>query len=151
MRPLRALGLLSLGTVAGIAVSARAVRSAIPSRGDPESDEVALVAIFDGVSLKSRATSFRGGSMLSWLGGIAVDLRDAQLAERAKLSLHSLLGGIAIRIPPGWRVESNLHALVGGVAIDVPEPDDPDAPRLVLDGLAVLGGIAVGTKPPGPS
>jgi hypothetical protein len=72
------------------------------------------------------------------------------LPSGARLSLHSLVGGIAIRIPPGWRVESNLRALAGGVAIDAPEPDDADAPRLTLDGLALVGGIAVGTKPPGP-
>lgn len=150
VRPLRALGLLSLGAFAGAFAAARVVRHALPSRGDAESDEVALVAIFDGVNLKSRATAFRGGSMLSWFGGIAVDLRDAQLAPDARLSVHSLLGGIAIRVPPGWHVESNVHALAGGVAIDAPAPDEPGAPRLVLDGFALLGGVAVGTKSPGP-
>jgi hypothetical protein len=150
VRVLRALGLLSLGASAGIFGTARVMRHALPSRGDAESDEVALVAIFDGVNLTSRSTAFRGGSMLSWFGGIAVDLRDVQLAADARLSLHSLFGGIAIRIPPGWRVESTMHALAGGVAIDAPEPGEQDAPTLVLDGFALLGGIAVGTKPPGP-
>jgi hypothetical protein len=150
VRPFRALGLLLLGAFAGLFATARVLRHALPSRGDAESDEVALVAIFDGVNVKSRASAFRGGTMLSWFGGIAVDLRDAQLAEDAHLSLHSVVGGIAIRIPPGWRVESNLRALAGGVAIDASEPDDADAPRLTLDGLALVGGIAVGTKPPGP-
>jgi hypothetical protein len=150
VRPFRALALLVLGAFAGLFAAARVLRYALPSRGDTESDEVALVAIFDGVNVKSRASAFRGGTMLSWFGGIAVDLRDAQLAPGARLSLHSLVGGIAIRIPPGWRVESNLRALAGGVAIDAPEPDDADAPRLTLDGLALVGGIAVGTKPPGP-
>jgi hypothetical protein len=150
VRPFRALGLLVLGGLAGVFAAARVLRHALPSRGDAESDEVALVAIFDGVNVKSRSSAFRGGTMLSWFGGIAVDLREAQLAPGARLSLHSLAGGIAIRIPPGWRVESNLHALAGGVAIDAPEPDDADAPRLTLEGFAVVGGIAVGTKPPGP-
>jgi hypothetical protein len=150
MRLLRSLVLVELGAWAGMAAAAALVKRAVPSRGDEESDEVALVAVFDGVNVKSRARAFRGGSMLSWFGGVAVDLREAELADGARLSLHSVLGGIAIRIPPGWRVESNLRALAGGVAIDAPEPDDPEAPRLVLDGLAVLGGIAVGTKPPGP-
>jgi hypothetical protein len=148
MRPVRAFGLLSLGTLAGLALAGAFLKRALPSRGSPESDEIALVAILDGVNLESHSQAFRGGSMLSWLGGIAVDLRGADLAGDARLTLHSLLGGIAIRIPPGWRVESNLHALAGGVAVDAPEPDDPDAPLLVLDGLALLGGIAVGTKAP---
>jgi hypothetical protein len=150
VRPFRALGLLVLGAFAGVFLAGRLLRRALPSRGDADSDEVALVAIFDGVNVKSRASAFRGGTMLSWFGGIAVDLREARLADGAHLALHSIVGGIAIRIPPGWRVESNLRALAGGVAIDAPVPDDPDAPRLTLDGVALVGGIAVGTKPPGP-
>ena len=61
--------------------------------------------------------------MFTWLGGIAVDLREAQLAPDAHLELGSLFGGIALRVPPGWRVESDVRSLAGGVAIDVPEPE----------------------------
>ena len=84
--------------------------------------------------------------MLSWLGGIAVDLREAQLAPNAHLDLHSAFGGIAIRVPTGWRVESKVKSLAGGVAVNVPEPDAEDAPTLRLDGFTVFGGVAVGAK-----
>ena len=146
MRPLRALGLVTAGATAGFAAAASLVKRVLPSRGDAESDDVFLVAIFDGVELKSQATAFRGGSMFSWFGGIAVDLREARLAPDAHLDLHSLFGGIALRVPPGWRIESRVKAFSGGVAIGVPEPDDPDAPTLTLDGFAAFGGVAVGAK-----
>jgi Cell wall-active antibiotics response 4TMS YvqF len=146
MRPIRALSLVTLGTVAGFAAAAATLKRAVPSRGDEESDEVALVAIFDGVELVSRATAFRGGTMLAWFGGIAVDLREATLAPGAHLSVRSLFGGIAIRVPPGWRVESSAHALAGGVDVSAAEPEDADAPTLTLDGLALFGGIAVGAR-----
>lgn len=145
MRPTRALVLLSLGTVAGLVAAAALLRRALPSRGDAESDELALVAVLDGVELKSRARAFRGGSMLACLGGIAVDLREATLAPGARLSVQALFGGVAIRVPPGWRIESRLRAVAGGV--DVPEPPaDADAPTLALDGLALFGGVAVGAR-----
>ncbi len=52
--------------------------------------------------------------MLAWFGGIAVDLREVELAPGARLSLHTLFGGIAIKTPPSWRVESELKlSLVG--------------------------------------
>jgi hypothetical protein len=121
------------------------VKRAVPSVGDEDSDQVSLVAIFDGVQLKSRAKAFRGGSAFAWFGGVEVDLREAELAPDARLSLNTLFGGIAVRVPPGWRVESDLNALVGGVdARGLAE--EPDAPVLRLDGLAVFGGIAVGAK-----
>lgn len=147
MRAIRTLFVLVTGFFAGVGAAAALVKQAVPSRGDAESDEVAFVAVFDGITLKSRASAFRGGSMLSWFGGIAVDLREATLAPEAHLRVHSLFGGIAIRVPPGWRVESKVSALGGGVAVDVPEPDDPDAPTLTLEGMALLGGVAVGAKP----
>ncbi len=84
--------------------------------------------------------------MLAWFGGVAVDLREARLAPGAHLSLHSLFGGVAVRIPVGWRVDSNARALSGGVAVNVPEPEDPDAPTLTIDGFAAFGGSAVGAR-----
>ncbi len=146
MRLLRALLLVKLGAWVGIAVAAAIAKRAMPSRGDEESDELALVAIFDGIDLKSRAAAFRGGSMFSWFGGIAVDLREATLAPPAKLAVTTLCGGIAIRVPPGWRIESTARAVWGGVSDEVPEPDDPNAPTLVVNGLALFGGIAIGAK-----
>ena len=146
MRPFRALGLIFLGAVGGVAGAAAVVKRVLSSSGDEQSDEVALVAIFDGVELKSRASAFTGGSLLAWFGGVAVDLREATLAPGARLSVHSLFGGVAIRVPPGWRIESSLHALAGGVEVRSSEPDDPAAPTLTVEGLALFGGIAVGAR-----
>ena len=105
-----------------------------------------LVAIFDGIELKSRATAFTGGSMLAWFGGIAVDLRDANLAPGAQLSLHALFGGIAIKTPPSWRIESKGTALAGGIDVRTPAQNDPEAPVLTLTATSLFGGIAIGAK-----
>ena len=148
MRVLRTLAVLVVGALAGFVGAAAVLRRLLRTRGDSESDELALVAIFDGVELKSRATAFRGGSMLAWFGGIAVDMRDAQLADEAHLTLHAVFGGIALKIPEGWRVESKLSAIGGGVDTRVPEPKDMSAPRLVLEGFALLGGVAVVARAP---
>ena len=123
------------------------VKHAVPSRGDEESDELGLVAVFDGIDLTSRATSFRGGSVLAWYGGISLDLREATLAPGAHLTIHTLFGGVAIRVPPEWRLESNLLALAGGADVR-PGTEDADAPTLTIDGRALFGGIAIGAKLP---
>jgi len=146
MRPLRGLLLFELGALTGLAAAGAFVKRAMPSRGDEDSDEVALVAVLDGIDMKSRAKAFRGGSMLAWLGGINVDLREAELAPGARLTVHTLFGGVALRTPPGWRIESDAKVIMGGVDARTPAQDDPDAPVLTIDGLAVFGGIAVGSK-----
>jgi hypothetical protein len=146
MRVLRATGLLTVGAWAGFMGAAAVLKRALPSQGDEESDELALVAVFDGIDLKSRSQAFRGGSLLAWYGGIAVDLREAVLAPDASLRVHSLFGGIAVRVPPEWRIESSANALVGGVEVKGAGDDDPAAPTLRLEGWALFGGIAVGAK-----
>jgi hypothetical protein len=146
VRALRSLAFFKLGLWAGMAGGAMFMKRALPSRGDEDSDEVDLVAVFDGVDLKSRAKSFRGGSMLAWFGGIAVDFRDAELAPGARLSVRTLCGGIALKTPPGWRIESSVKALFGGVDIPTPAGDDTAARMLKLEGMAVFGGVAVSAK-----
>jgi hypothetical protein len=148
MRAVRSLLTFKVGFWAGLMTAAAVMRRAVPSSGDEESDELALVAIMNGIELKSRATAFRGGSMLAWFGGIAVDLRDAELADDARLDVRTLFGGIAIRVPATWRVESKVRAFAGGIETRTPAQDDPDAPVLILEGEALFGGIAIGAKAP---
>ena len=148
MRLLRAIGLALLGFWAGVMATAAIMKRVLRSRGDADSDEVALVAIFDGIDLKSSASAFRGGSMLAWFGGISVDLRAAQVSsDGAHLDLHAFNGGIAITVPEGWRVRSTMKAVAGGVDARAPEPEAADPPTLTLDGFAVFGGVAVMAKP----
>lgn len=148
MRLLRGIGLAILGFWAGVMASAATMKRVLHSRGDAESDEVALVAIFDGIDLESRASAFRGGSMFAWFGGISVDLRAAKLSpDGAHLDLHAINGGIAIKVPQGWRVRSNVRAFAQGVDAPAPEREAADAPTLTLEGFALFGGVAVTAKP----
>jgi hypothetical protein len=141
------LFLLLVGLLGGFMAAAAVVKRTIPSRGDAESDEVALMAVFDGAELRSEAKAFRGGSMLAWYGGIEADLREAQLAPDAWLSVTALFGGIALSVPPEWRIEQDIRAVAGGVDVSGVDPDDPDAPVLRIEGRALCGGIAVSRKP----
>ena len=143
MSLLRRLLLVELGAIAGMAAAAAFVKLAVPSRGDEESDELALVAVFDGIELESRARAFRGGSLLAWFGGIEVDLRSAELAPGARLSVHAFFGGIELTTPPHWRIESQVKAVAGGIDAQAPAPQDQDAPVLHLDGVALFGGVEV--------
>jgi hypothetical protein len=147
VRLLRGFLLLELGVWAGVMGAAAFAKRALPSRGDEESDELGLVAIFDGIELESRATAFTGGSILAWFGGIDLDLREVDLAPGAQLSMHALFGGIKVKTPPDWRVESELKSFAGGIDTRTAADKDPDAPVLTISGTAVFGGIEVGAKP----
>jgi len=148
VRVLRTATAAFVGFWAGVMAAAAIVKRIVRSRGDAESDEVALVAIFDGIGFGSRATSFRGGSMFAWYGGISIDLSNATLSpEGAHLDLHAVNGGIDITVPEGWRVDSRLNAIVGG--FDTPSDSPEDGPTLTLEGFALFGGVSVRSKPVG--
>ena len=147
MRPIRALALTTVGAFVGFAAAAAVVKRMVPSRGDEDSDELALVAVFDGIDLTNRASEFRGGSVLAWYGGVSLDLREAVLAPGAHLSVHALFGGVAIRVPAEWRLESSVSVVAGGADVRSGS-ESPDAPTLTVDGMALFGGIAVGPRRP---
>jgi hypothetical protein len=127
----------------GVAIAAAFAKRAVSSRGDEQSDDLALVAVFDGVDLKSRAKSFRGGSLLAWFGGIALDLTEAELADGARLTVNTFLGGVAIKTPLDWRIEGDVKSVFGGVKTDSPAQDDHDAPVLTVEGMALFGGVTL--------
>jgi hypothetical protein len=146
MRLLRGVLIFKLGALVGMMVAAAVFKRVVTSSGDEESDEVSLVAIFDGKELKSRAQAFRGGSMLAWFGGIEADLRDAELAPGAQLAVNAIFGGIELRTPPGWRIESDVKAIAGGISVPTAAEVDPAAPVLTLVGGAYFGGVDVSSK-----
>ena len=142
-RLIRSTLLLFVGAIGGFAGAAAVLRTALPSRGDADSDELALVAVFNGIDLASQSATFRGGSVLAWFGGVSLDLREATLAPAAQLEIRALFGGVAIRIPPTWRVEAHGTAVAGGWDASAVQPDDPEAPMLSVNVVAALGGVSI--------
>jgi len=140
---LRTLVLLVAGSIAGFAGAAALLRGSLRSRGDAASDELALFTIFDGLELASRSTSFAGGSILAWFGGVALDLREVTMAAGARLEILSLFGGVMVTVPAGWRIDVDANAVLGGVDIPVQDPTDPDAPVLAVRATSFMGGIVI--------
>jgi hypothetical protein len=143
----RILGLLWGGLMVASVVgtlAARATKRRIVPIDDPESDEIRLAAIFEPMSFRSTATSFRGGSVDCWYGGGTVDLRKAVLDPTgARLRVRAIFGGAQIVIPETWQVTSNVVG-IGGVGDGRPHVDRaPDAPHLAIEGFALFGGFGV--------
>lgn len=131
-------------------VGAAVAKQRIPSVGTGEDDEVALTAILAPVEFESHATAFRGGSLLLWYGGGDVDLRGVMLDPAgATLTVRAIFGGGRIIVPETWIVDLRTRGIFGGAADIRPAFERaPDAPRLVIDGLTVFGGLAVFSSKP---
>lgn len=135
--------------LAGTMLAALAAKFTLHSRGEPSSEEVDLVSIFDGVHLVSEADPFYGGSVLSVFGGTLLDLRKAQPAPGGiHLDVMVIMGGLSLIVPPGWRVVNDADVLAGGFEDRTEPSGDDDAPVVKMTGKVFMGGLQVTTKSP---
>jgi integral membrane sensor domain MASE1 len=91
---------------------------------------------------------FTGGEAVAVMGGCEIDLTAARITGEAVLDVLAFWGGIDIRVPRGWKVVDNVMAILGGVSNKTESPPD-GAPRLVIRGSAIMGGVEVKNPPEG--
>ena len=138
--------IIALNVVGGLA--GLAARLVLRSRGGPDSDEVDLVTIYEGLHLRSTAEAFMGGTTLALFGGLVFDLRRAQLGPTgADLEVTTVFGGTGIIVPPDWRVEVDPRTFFGGLDLSTDYPNDDDAPVLRIRARTYFGGLQVESRP----
>lgn len=132
--------LVAASSVAAVFV----VRSRVPAFGAEDDAQFSVVAAMDGAVFESRTRGFVEARATAFMGGIELDLTGAHLAPGAYLTLRAVMGGIDVIVPAHWRVEVMARSVMGGIG-NLTDPDlhDDDAPLLVVDALAVMGGIEV--------
>lgn len=101
-------------------------------------------AVFGGVDRRISEPDFHGAQCTAVFGGCKIDLRDAQIQGReAVLNTYAVFGGVEIRVPENWEVVSRGVAIFGGFENRTRRPSGPDTKTLILDGMAIFGGVSV--------
>jgi len=115
-------------------------------RGREGSSEfVSAVAFMGGVKRTSNAQDFRGGDMTAVMGGCEIDLRQASIepGSEATIDAFAFWGGIEIRVPEDWEVQTPGFAIIGGFVDETKPPSEPTGKRLFVGGMALMGGIEI--------
>lgn len=144
------IGLVILGVQITLAVVGRIMSKKL-ERGDEDSDDFQVAAIFGGKKFHSQATGLKSGTVISSMGGVDLDLRDATLhPEGASLELKATMGGFQVTVPPDWAVDLDDKSVTGGFEVDVTPPEDlpDDAPKLHIHANAKMGGGKITTGSP---
>lgn len=122
----------------------------IPSTNAQQSDRgrVSLFTIMGEAKRASSDKPFLGGEMTAFMGGCVLDLRQAEIPPggQAVLNILAVMAGHEIWVPPGWIVASDVVPLLGGMDDKRLPPlaqVGTDAPRLVLKGFVLMGGVVV--------
>ncbi|UCH92965.1 MAG: hypothetical protein JSV88_22095 [Candidatus Aminicenantes bacterium] len=112
-----------------------------PASGD---DRINESTIFGSITKKVTTKSFTGGSISVIFGGAEIDLRSAQLAEKgAVLDISTIFGGVDIRIPESWVVQTRPSAILGGIDAKYSNIEDNTGKRLVINASAIFGGVDI--------
>ncbi len=100
------------------------------------------------------AGAARSGEVTAIMGGAELDLRTTDLkpGEEMVVDVLAVMGGVVIRVPDGWTVDTRAVPVAGGIkdqrlrsfdALDSEPASVVPAPRLVLRGAVVMGGLSI--------
>ncbi|RFU84622.1 DUF1707 domain-containing protein [Streptomyces triticagri] len=116
--------------------------------GEPSSSSA--VAVMGGFQRKGHWTVGRRFTSFAFWGGGEIDLREARFTERETvINCIAIMGGLNVVVPPGVEVVVRGFGFMGG--FDHREdgtPPEPGAPRVVLTGFALMGGVGLQRKLP---
>ncbi|MBM4408123.1 MAG: hypothetical protein FJ038_05895 [Chloroflexi bacterium] len=137
------------GLLAALIGAARAKRGA-PPLPDRAADEVDIRAILEPLDFASTSTAFRGGHLTCWFGGGVLDLSRARMDPAgAQLGVRAVYGGAQIVVPETWDVELQVVGLLGGAGdARATRGRAVGAPRLTIEGIAIVGGIGITSERP---
>jgi len=83
------------------------------------------------------------------LGGGEIDLREARFAEPV-VTIHvvAILGGIEITVPEDVSVHVTGVGIMGAFEHSGAADGPPGAPQVIINGVAIMGGVEVKRRPP---
>ena len=103
--------------------------------------------VFSGTRQKLDTQDFLGGKVTTVFGGAEIDLRAVGTKlDEVSIKAEAIFGGIELWVPAHWQTIVRGSAVFGGFE-DKTFPAAPGAsgkaPRLVVTGAAVFGGVVV--------
>jgi predicted membrane protein len=116
-------------------------RSSVPTSGDPN-NLITATAIMGGSRRYVTSKNFQGGNLFAIMGGIEIDLHDADIQTEATLDVFAMMGGIVLRVPEDWLIVVNTLPIMGGVD-DKTHPPTDATKRLHITGFLMMGGMEI--------
>ncbi len=101
-----------------------------------------MIAIFGGVERKGRWRLRRRSRAVAVFGGVDLDLSEATFdAPEVVIELFAIFGGVDVSLPEGVVVRNEASGIMGGISVKTGDaPPSPDAPVVVIKGVAFFGG-----------
>ena len=107
------------------------------------------IGVMGGFGRRGQWTVPRVFTGIGIMGGGELDLREARFEDRdVVIRCFALMGGFSVTVPPGVGVEVRGVGIMGGFDSSASGFADPEAPRVVITGVTMMGGVGVVRKLP---
>lgn len=116
-------------------------------RAEPTGPTESLVSVLSSTTRKGRWRIGARTNAFALFGNIEIDLTEALFAQRlTTINATSIFGNVEITVPENITLRGNGNGILGNFEIRTLEAADPEAPVVVVNGLAVLGNIEAKPK-----
>lgn len=122
--------------------------AAAVGRPAPRDETNWVVAVMSGADRSGRWRPGRQTNAVAFMGGVEIDLRDADLGDGIEITAVAVMGGVDVTVPPGVEVEVTGFSFMGGHGGPRPEPLPPGAPLVRVRCYAFMGGVSVSRRKP---
>jgi predicted membrane protein len=108
-----------------------------------QGEYIDIQAVFGGVKRNIQSKNFKGGEIVSFMGGAEVNFMQADIQHPVVLEVNNVFGGTKLIIPSSWDVKNEISAVFGGVEdkrsfnSGTPDPEK----KIYIKGSCVFGGI----------
>jgi predicted membrane protein len=131
----------------GVRMAAQAYHADSPELSDTDAGSVvSAISVLGGVERRITSQDFKRAEITAFLGGGKLDLTEAKLAGgQAVIHVLAIMGGFQVIVPSTWNVILEATPFMGGIddRRRPPATADPAAPRLILRGFVMMGGVEI--------
>jgi len=106
-----------------------------------EGEPIKLSATFAGNSYDMKGQTMKDIKIDAFLGGMKVDMREADFTHDCHIDVHTLMGGAELLVPRNIRIEISSNCLIGGVGNQTNQCTEAGAPTLYVTASCFLGGV----------
>jgi len=118
-----------------------------PAAAVDGSEVETMVNIFGGTTRSGAWDVPREIKMINVFGGCELDFSNARFtAKTTRIMMFCMFGGASFRVREGMRTQSKAICIFGGIDNRAGSTLDPDAPTLIIEGIALFGGADIKIK-----
>jgi hypothetical protein len=112
--------------------------------GYSSEDYLDTTAFFGGVHKKIVSKNFKGGDVVTIMGGTELDLSQADFTGMVKLDVVQIMGATKIIVPAHWEIRTDVTAIFAGFEDKRQQPTVSNPEKvLLIDGTSLFGGIEI--------